>query len=338
MTLPDLITRHQEAVETILKTTVEGRKDPLYRMMEYQMGWVDGTGSSVSPSIKRAYAALALGACEALGGDVKSAIPAGVALELLFQFTRIHDDIQEGTPDHGPQPSVWWVWGPAQAINAGDALHVLARLSLFSMAKHGISTEQVLAATKALDVASLDLFEGQHQDLLIQGQVAVSQSAYLEMAERRTGSLMGCAAQLGALIAGADETVQEQCREAGRKLGLALHLQADINELWNATPNDAPLTIVRKTFPIIHAIETTSVAVKREIGTLFTTRVMDPQDMPRLAELLESAGSHTHSVEAVGSAKAAYLSSLEIAGVPSSSLDEFTDFASHLIQYGMTGA
>ena len=338
MTLPDLITRHQGAVETTLQATVEGRKDPLYRMMEYQMGWVDETGTSVTPTMLRAYPTLTLGVCEALGGSVESAMPAALAVELLYQFTCVHDDIQDGTPDHGPRPSVWWVWGPAQAINAGDALHVLARLSLFSMINHGVSTEQVLAATKVMDAASLDLFEGQHQDLQIQGQVAVSQSIYLEMAERRAGALMGCAAQLGALIAGADETVQEQCRQAGRKLGLAQHLQGDIKELWNATPDDAPLTIVRKSLPIIYAIETAPVAVKREIGTLFMTRVMDPQDMPRLAELLDGAGARIHCIEAAESASAAYRASLESAGVPSAALDELAEFGAYLIRHGTTGA
>ena len=338
MTIPDLITRHHEAVEATLKTTVEDRKDPLYRMVEYQMGWMDETGNPVSPLVVRAYPTLTLGVCQALGGNVESAMSAAAAMELLFQFTRVHDDIQDGTPDHGTRPSVWWVWGPAQAINAGDAIHVLARLSLFNMVHHGISTEHVLAATKVMDAASLELFEGQHQDLQIQGQVAVSQSAYLEMAERRAGSLMGCAAQLGALIAGADEKVQEQCRQAGLKLGLAQHLQGDINELWNAAPDDAPLTIVRKNFPIIYAIETAPVAVKREIGTLFMTRVMDPQDMPRLAELLEEAGARTHCIEAAESARAAYRAFLEGAGVPLAPLDELAEFGAHLIQHGTSGA
>jgi geranylgeranyl diphosphate synthase type I len=338
MTLPDLVTRHQEAVEAALQATVQGRQDPLYRMMEYQMGWVDEGGAALTPSLTRAYPALCLGVCEALGGDATTAMSAATAVELLYQFTRVHDDIQDGTPDNGPRPSVWWVWGPAQAINAGDALHVLARLSLFSMGSQGVSTEQVLAATKVMDAASLDLFEGQHQDLQIQNQVTVTQQAYLAMAERRTGSLMGCAAQLGALISGADEAVQERCKEAGRKLGLALHLQHDINEFWGATSTGGPVTIVRKSFPVVYAIETAPVAVKREIGTLFTTRVLDPKDMPRLADLLDGAGARQHSIEATQAAQAEFLSTLEGAGVKPGPLAEFEAFATYFIQNGLTGA
>ncbi len=338
MTQPALTVRHQETVEAALKATVQVRQDPLYRMMEYQMGWVDEGGSPVSPSLMRAYPALCLGICEALGGKIETAMPAAVAVELLYQFTRVHDDIQEGTPDHGPRPSVWWVWGPAQAINAGDALHVLARLSMFNLSSQGVPTDQVLAATKVMDAASLDLFEGQHQDLQIQGQVAVSQGSYLEMAERRAGALVGCAAQLGALIAGADESIQEHCKEAGHKLGLALHLQHDINELWDAANTGSPVTIVRKSFPVVYAIETAPVSVKREIGTFFATRVVDPKGLPRLAELLDGAGARQHSIDAIGAAQAEFLSSLKSAGVQPGPLAEFEGFAEYLIQHGMSGA
>lgn len=338
MTQPDVVTRHQEAVEAALQATVQIRQDPLYRMMEYQMGWVDEGGSPVSPTLMRAYPALCLGICEALGGKIETAMPAAVAVELLYQFTRVHDDIQEGTPDHGPRPSVWWVWGPAQAINAGDALHVLARLSMFNLSSQGVPTDQVLAATKVMDAASLDLFEGQHQDLQIQGQVAVSQGSYLEMAERRAGALVGCAAQLGALIAGADESIQEHCKEAGHKLGLALHLQHDINELWDAATTGSPVAIVRKSFPVVYAIETAPVSVKREIGTLFATRVVDPKGLPRLAELLDDAGARQHSIDATGAAQAEFLASLKSAGMQPGPLAEFEGFAEYLIQHGMSGA
>ena len=338
MTTPALVARHQEALEAALQATVQGRQDPLYRMMEYQMGWVDEGGTPQSALLMRAYPALCLGVCEALGGTAATAMPAAVAVELLYQFTRVHDDIQDGTPDHGPRPSVWWVWGPAQAINAGDALHVLARLALFGMGSQGVTTDQVLAATKVMDAASLDLFEGQHQDLQIQGQVAVSQQSYLEMAERRAGALMGCAAQLGALISGADEALQERCKEAGRKLGLALHLQHDINEFWGAASTNGPVTIVRKSFPVVYAIETAPVSVKRAIGTLFTTRVLDPKDLPRLAELLDGAGARQHSIEMTQTAQAEFLSALDRAGVKPGPLAEFEAFATYLIQNGMVGA
>ena len=65
---------------------------------------------------------LCLLACEACGGpDV--ALPAAAAVELVQGFTEIHDDVQGGIPTRDGRDAVWWVWGPAQAINAGDGMH-----------------------------------------------------------------------------------------------------------------------------------------------------------------------------------------------------------------------
>ena len=301
------------------------------------MGWVDEGGTRrVEPSI-RVHPTLTLSICKALGGDAAQANPAAMAIELLHQFTRVHDDIQDGMPDHDSRPSVWWVWGPAQAINTGDALHVLGRLLLFDMVSQGVSTDLVLGATKVMDHALLDFFEGQYQDLQIRDQPTVSQDSYLKMAAYRSGALMGCAAQIGALVAGGHKDSQEVCKEAGRKLGLALHLQHDINEIWDIKPGSSPVAIVRKSYPVIYAIETAPVAVKREIGSLFATRVLDPRDLPRLVELLDEANARKHSTEAVQSAQAAFLSKLAGIGVAQGLLAEFENLASYLIQHGVTG-
>ena len=337
MTLPGLVTRYQRSVESTLRATLKGRQHPLYHLIKYQMGWIDEGGTCQTQPSVRVHPTLTLSICEALGGDTAQANPGAMAIELLHQFTRVHDDIQDGMPDHESRPSVWWVWGPAQAINTGDALHVLGRLLLFNMGNQGVSTNQVLGATKVMDDALLEFFEGQYQDLQIRDQLTVSKDSYLKMAACRSGALMGCAAQIGALVAGAHKDLQEVCKDAGRKLGLALHLQHDINELWNTKPDRSPVTIVRKSYPVVYAIETAPMAVKREIGSLFATRVLDPRDLPRLVDLLDEVNAREHSTQAVQSAQAAFLSSLVGIGVEQDLLAKFEAFASYLIEHGMTG-
>ncbi len=337
MTLPDLVTRYQKSVESTLKTTLEGRQHPLYHLIKYQMGWTDEGGTHQGEPSFRLHPTLTLSICEALGGDASKASHGAMAIEMLHQFTRVHDDIQDGTPDHGSRPSVWWVWGPAQAINTGDALHVLGRLLLFNMGSAGVSTDQVLGATQIMDDALLEFFEGQHQDLQFQDQLTVSQDSYLKMAAYRSGALLGCAAQIGALVAGGQKAVQESCKEAGRKLGLALHLQHDINELWNNKPDWSPISIARRSYPVVYAIETGPVSVKREIGSLFATRVLDPRDLPRLVDLLDEVNARKHTTEAVQSAQAVFASKLVGIGIGQDRLTEFETLAGYLIEHGMTG-
>ena len=210
---PALITRHEAAIEAALRAAVETRTDPIYRMMEYQLGWVDDQGMALSLTAgaepRRAVPRRVRGARR----GPAHAMPAAAAVELLHEFTRVHEDIQSGAPEQGNRPSGWWIWGPAQAINVGDALHMVARLTLLHA--EGADPERVLDSAMVMDSAALDLFEGQQQDLSMQLQPAATRQAYLDMAARQTGALLGCAAQLGALAAGADRAAQDACREAG---------------------------------------------------------------------------------------------------------------------------
>ncbi|MCY4624512.1 MAG: polyprenyl synthetase family protein [Chloroflexi bacterium] len=312
MTTPDLITRHAAAVEAALRNAVESRADQIYRMMEYQLGWVDEQGMVQSLAPERPRAALCLGVCEALAGDASAALASATAVELLHEFTRVHEDIQSGAPEQGNRPSGWWIWGPAQAINVGDALHMVARLTLLHA--EGVEPERVLESAMVMDDAALDLFEGQQQDLSLQLQPTATKQAYLAMAERQTGAVLGCAAQLGALAAGADAVAQEACREAGRSLGVALRLQEDIRQLWSGGEG-APNPVVRKSFPVVLAIESAPVAVKREIGTLLMARTHGPQDAARLAELLDEAGARQGALDAALAARTAFADGLGRAGI-----------------------
>ena len=329
MTQPALIARHEATIEAALRGAVQTRTDPIYRMMEYQLGWVDDQGMALSSPPERPRAALCLGVCEALGGDPAHAMPAAAAVELLHEFTRVHEDIQSGAPEQGNRPSGWWIWGPAQAINVGDALHMVARLTLLHA--EGADPEHVLESAMVMDAAALELFEGQQQDLSLQLQPTATRQAYLAMAARQTGALLGCAAQLGALAAGADRAAQDACREAGRSLGVALRLQDDITQLWSGA-EAGPNPVVRKSYPVVLAIDSAPVSVKREIGTLLMARTHGPADATRFAELLEEAGARQGAIDAALAARTAFTEALGRAGVPPERCADLTDLAENLTQ------
>ena len=209
MSLPSAFGRYREDIETELKSLILEQSLPLYRMMAYHMGWLDDQGDTAgaveAEAGKRIRPTLCLLTCEALGGELRPALPAAAALELVHNFSLIHNDIQDGTPDRHHRPSVWWVWGPAQGINAGDGMHALARLSLLRQTEKGMPSEKALRAVATLDTACLRLCEGQYLDLTYQERVDISQDAYFQMVEGKTAALMSCAAELGALLASADE-------------------------------------------------------------------------------------------------------------------------------------
>jgi geranylgeranyl diphosphate synthase type I len=133
--------------------------------------------------------ALALLVCEALGGDFHPALPVAAAVELVYNFTLVHGEVQAGRVDAQDRPSIWWVWGPAQAINAGDGLHALGRAAIMRLSQRNVPADRVLKAVETLDRACLALCEGQFQDLTFRDQLMVTTHDYYDMIQRKSGAL-----------------------------------------------------------------------------------------------------------------------------------------------------
>jgi hypothetical protein len=102
---------------------------------------------------------------EASGGDWHDALPAAAAVELLHNFSLIHDDIEDGDSLRRGRPTLWKVWGIPQAINAGDALYTLAHTALNRLTAYHVPIERILAARRRFDRACIALTQGQHLDL-----------------------------------------------------------------------------------------------------------------------------------------------------------------------------
>ena len=152
----------RRALEEELKDVFSGREGFLYDLLRYHFGWADQRGQPEDlPLALHLQSLLALVCCEALSGDFQAALPAAAGIELVYNFTLVHSDVQSGRVDQQDRPSIWWVWGPAQAINAGDGLHALGRTTIMRLAQRGVPADQVLRAVGLLDGACLTLCEGQ---------------------------------------------------------------------------------------------------------------------------------------------------------------------------------
>ncbi len=286
---------YQRGVEEELRGIFDGREGFLYKLLRYHLGWVDEHGIPQNGATAMHFqGAVALACCEALGGDFRPAVSAAAGVELVHHFTLVHGEVQAGRAEDPDRPSIWWVWGPAQAINAGDGLHALGRTAMMRMMSNGTSAERVLRAVRSLDTACLRLCEGQYMDLEFQDQMMVTNGAYMEMVSRKAGALTGCAAESGALAAGATDEACEASHRMGVCLGSAWQIARDIGELWGEKGDGiTPSNIIgkKKSLPLIHALEHGSIAARRELGSIYMKRVLDPEDANRLVEILDEAGS-----------------------------------------------
>jgi geranylgeranyl diphosphate synthase type I len=209
---------------------------------------------------KRIRPTLTLLTCAGAGGDPAGALPAAAAVELLHNFTLIHDNIQDDSPTRRGRPTVWRMWGRAQAINAGDALFTLAHLAMHRLTGRGHPAAVTLEALRLLDETCLSLTRGQHLDMAFEDRASVSVDEYWQMIEGKTAALLAASAELGAVCAGAPPETLAAYRGFGRCLGLAFQTQDDLLGIWgdSAVTGKSSATDIearKKSLPILYGLE-----------------------------------------------------------------------------------
>ena len=306
-------------VDDELRDIVDSRDMPLYAMMSYHMGWSEASGRSDPPVAKpRTLGVMCLLASTAAGGDPSVALPAAAAVELVQNFCHIHGDVQAGSPQRDGRDALWWVWGPAQAINAGDGMHALARLALFRLLQRGVSSATTFQAVQILDEASLQTCEGRFLELEAQERLDMSVAAYLKMASKKAGALVACAMKLGGLAAAAAEPVLEGLEACGEKLGTGMQIRDDLRAIWGGSrePSAPSPEVLNKTklLPVVQALEKATVSDKRALGDVYFKRVLEPEDVVTVREVIERLGAREDCEVLVGRYRDEALEALDTTG------------------------
>lgn len=274
-----------------------------YGMMRYHLGLAD---ESLQParasSGKRLRPILCLLSCEAAGGDPALALPAAAAVELVHNFSLVHDDIQDGSHYRRGRRAVWDIWGLAHGINVGDGLFVLARQTMLNAVDQGLPIERCWTATMAFDQACLALCEGQYLDMSFEERLDVDLDEYLGMIRRKTASLLAASAQLGAIIANAPAKATEGYYEFALNLGLAFQIQDDILGIWGdkAITGKSAATDIRhkkKTLPVVFALShPPSPADARELAALYSSGGrLDDDGISSVLAILDAAGARRYA-------------------------------------------
>ena len=335
--LPGQLSERQSEVESALREQMDQASEsglPLYRMMRYQLGWLEQDGSetpSAPPS--RFFGALCLEAAAAWDADRSGATSgiAAAAVELMHESLMVHEDMQSGEAGAEKRPAVWWIWGPAQAINVGDGLHALARLGLFRFQDH-LSPEETLAAVSTLDSLALRYYEGQYLELTYQERIDVTAAQYLAMAEAKTGALFGGTMSLGARAAGASGQAADALWAFGTKLGIATQIRQDVAAIWDDADDRGRLLNKSKLYPVIHALETGSTAQKRALGAIYFKRVVESTDVDSLRGVLDEVGSKQSALALASDTANEALRLLDAADVSVESRARWADITQALIE------
>ena len=206
------------------------RTKTFHEMLTYHMGWT-GEGAGAEARGKRIRPLLVLLATASRGTDWASALPAAAAVELVHNFSLVHDDIQDNSPKRRGRLTVWKKWELPQAINVGDALFVISNQAMMDLAKY-YPTEIVVRAAGCLQDTCLALTRGQFLDMSYENRTDLSMEDYWPMIEDKTAALLSACTQIGAILGNADDATIEQYRIFGRDFGLAFQVQDDILGIW----------------------------------------------------------------------------------------------------------
>jgi len=294
-TAPPLARYRRELDEYLRSLVPDGSPQLLYQMVRYHLGWEDAEGRPDNAIGKGLRSSLCLLTCEAAGGDLRRALPAAAAVELVHNFSLVHDDIQDRDAERHHRPTVWRVWGEAQAINAGDAVLALARLAILKLADEGLPPQTVASAARVLDERTLEMVEGQTLDVSFEDRLDVALPDYIEMIEKKTGALFDCAFRLGGLSAGADGPLVERLGRTGRTLGTVFQIRDDMLGIWGeeadtGKPIGADIRRRKKSLPIVYALTEARSGARDELRVLYGKAALDDEDVGRVLRILEDAG------------------------------------------------
>ncbi len=341
MSLESVFERYLPLIEAELRKTFAPfpfQLAPFYGMMQYHLGWVDTSFAPTEGDAgKRLRPILCLLTCQASGGDAEQALPAAAAIELVHNFSLIHDDIEDKSHLRRGRPTVWKVWGAPQAINAGDGLFALAHLTMRRLADRGLPPQRALTALEILDRACLALTEGQHLDLSFEDRLDVDVEQYLSMIRGKTAALFGAAAQLGALVAGGDAESTAHYRRFGQNLGLAFQIVDDVLGIWGdpqvtGKPTADDIRQRKKTLPIVRALEEEQRAEGKELRKIYQREVIGEEAVEAALIILEDLGSRRYAEAMASDCYQQALAELDAMGVENEAQDDLRELAAFLVE------
>lgn len=291
--------RYQQEIQAALRQAVQrgsvnrlptqaGDLSSFYGQMQYHLGWVDRSFSPIPiNSGKLLRPTLLLLAYEASGAwglsehsqdrgaYLHRALPAAASIELIHNFSLIHDDIVDNDTERHHQPSLWTIWGSSQGINAGDGMFALARLALWDVLREGVEGEIAARLGAVLDRATLVIAEGQYLDLCFEGREDISVAMYVDMISRKTAALMSCAAEMGSMLGTRESATIESLSDFGFEIGIAFQVRDDVLGVWASVAqlgktSAGDIYRRKKSLPILYALEHASTQKQRILHQLYS--------------------------------------------------------------------
>lgn len=298
------------------------------KVAAYHYGYADADGNPVRKgSGKGLRPALALLSARAAGATADRGVTPAIAVELVHNFSLLHDDIMDNDVERHHRPTAWTVFGVGGAILAGDALLALANDLLLEDNAPGGPW-----AARCLSTAVQRLIAGQSEDLAFEKRADVSLDECVEMAGDKTAALMACACTIGAVHVGAPPELAMGLAEFGGHIGLAFQLTDDLLGIWGATevtgkPVRADLRARKKSLPVVAALSRGGAEADELAELLGREDELSEDDLVRASDLVVKAGGKEWAEKEASDRFNAAAKALDGIGIPGEVRDEFMAIA-----------
>jgi geranylgeranyl diphosphate synthase type I len=282
---PEILARAREIAQPALQAAVSTMENDRMRLIaSYQLGWCDAEGNPTEGGGKSIRPALALLSAEAVMGSQGCGVPGAVAIELVHNFSLLHDDIMDGDRERRHRPTGWVAFGVGDAILAGNAMLTLAMQVLLNSGLDGRRSLPLLIDTTQA------LISGQSLDLGLEEREDVTLDQVLAMEAGKTAALLSCATSIGALSAGAPEHIVEGLASFGHDLGMAFQLVDDLlgvvgDPAQTGKSSSSDVRAGKRSAPIVAALTSDSAAGRR-LAELFADGPPQTEDEVVLATTL----------------------------------------------------
>jgi len=334
--LPESLTYYNDAVRIELEKVIDCGPSVLRNMLRYHMGWQDEHGQPCSrESGKFIRPTLCLLSCQAVGANAPQILPAAAAVELIHNFSLIHDDIEDASYKRHHRPTVWKLWGQSQAINAGDAMFTLAYLALLKLKENGIASEKIAGSTALLSLACLKLCEGQYLDVEYENRFDITIADYLDIAAKKTAALIAAATSLGAYLGSEDSKLVDSFRLFGETLGMAYQIRDDILGIWGTEESTgksaSDISQKKKTLPVVYGLQNSKGDERDSLERLYSQESIEGEDITRVMKILDQLGARDYAENLVRQYYQKTLIQLEATGLDESRQAPLKEIACFLL-------
>lgn len=338
MTVQTMLESYAEAIDAEIETILHQGAPYVAQINSYFFGWLDESFNRVDNANKgkRLRPIMTLLACEAITGSYKPALPLAAVVEIIHNYSLIHDDIADRDDERRGRPTVWKLWGDGIAINTGDALYTLAYKTILDL---DLPSAKVVAMQKVVVDTAIALARGQHFDITFERRTDVNETMYLDMIAGKTAALIDAALRLGAMAGTDDTAIIDAYAEFGRHLGLAFQIQDDFLNIWvDATitgkPQHSDLRNKKKSLPVTYAFGNSSATDKVRLMEIYADIDSDMTDdeIAFVLEVFERIDARSYTEHQVKNHTSAALEALNRTSIQSPAQTHLNTLANMLIQ------